>query len=159
MTDNTRKSAFYKRPPYQIVLLGQRLNKLNSQYYLAQFQLGVTEGRILGLLSARDEVAAADLCDTLDLDQGAVSRGVQKLINMQYVCPSTDGSDSRKKMLRLTAHGERSRADLIAAIWRRTEMVLTGFSAGERKLLEEFIERMLANIPLVQADVNAEAVL
>jgi DNA-binding MarR family transcriptional regulator len=151
--------ALHTRVPYQVVLLGNRLNSVNSRYYANALGIGVIEGRMLSMLSRTQERTSADVCATLGLDQAAASRAIRALNERGLIAIAANGKDARRRSLTLTAEGSAIRDKLIAHIMRRTEISLTGFSAGERVLLAEFIQRMMRNTELLEADCGSQSQL
>jgi DNA-binding MarR family transcriptional regulator len=144
------ETEFHLRPPYQLVLLGNRLNATNSKHYLARYGVGVIEGRVLCALADIDQAAAADVAARLGIDQASVSRALRSLVESGLVEIMGDKNDGRRRLLRLTAAGCTLRERLIADILHRTEIALDGFSPAERSLLSEFIKRLMANVTALE---------
>src|SRR5690606_27415375 len=136
-TVSRSSSEFFRRPPYQLVLLGNRLNAINSRFYQSRFGIGAIEGRVLAVLEPENDVAASDICQGLGIDQAAASRGIKTLLELGYISATGDQQDKRKRSLALTERGVAVRAELMREILRRTEIALEGFSPGERALLGE----------------------
>lgn len=150
------ETAFHLRPPYQLVLLGNRLNATNSKHYLARYGVGVIEGRVLCALADSTQAAAADISATLGIDQASVSRALRSLVNAGLIEILDDENDGRRRLLRLTETGHSLQERLVADILTRTEIALTGFSPAERSLLSEFIERLMENVTALEiADQDA----
>lgn len=144
------KPEFHLRPPYQLVLLGNRLNATNSKHYLARYGVGVIEGRVLCALADTDQAAAADVSAKLGVDQASVSRALRSLVDSGLVEIMDDKNDGRRRVLRLTATGCTLQERLVADILHRTEIALDGFSPAERSLLSEFIKRLMANVAALE---------
>jgi DNA-binding MarR family transcriptional regulator len=144
------ETEFHLRPPYQLVLLGNRLNATNSKHYLARYGVGVIEGRVLCALADIDQTAAADISAKLGIDQASVSRALRSLVAAQLVEILNDENDGRRRLLRLTATGYTLQEKLVADILHRTEIALDGFSPAERSLLSEFIKRLMANVTALE---------
>jgi DNA-binding MarR family transcriptional regulator len=144
------ETEFHLRPPYQLVLLGNRLNATNSKHYLARYGVGVIEGRVLCALADADQAAATDISAKLGIDQASVSRALRALVDSQLVEILHDKNDGRRRLLHLTATGYALQEKLVADILHRTEIALDGFSPAERSLLSEFIKRLMANVAALE---------
>jgi DNA-binding MarR family transcriptional regulator len=149
--------AFHQRPPFQLVLLGNRLNASNSRYYMTELGIGVIEGRLLGALSAERGQTASELCAKLGMDQAAASRALQILINRKLVATAAHADDARRRSLMLTDEGRDVQRKLVRHVLRRTEIALTGFTPAERMLLSEFISRLTKNADLLDRDIGIPA--
>jgi DNA-binding MarR family transcriptional regulator len=150
--EGTGLDEFHKRAPYQLVLLGNRLNAVNSRYYMSKLGVGVIEGRILSALHDNLGRSASEVCSILGLDQAAASRAIRGLERRGLVEVSPDRGDARRRVMLLTKDGSALRRTLIEHLLRRTDLALTGFSPGERLLLGEFIDRLMENVNLLDRD-------
>ena len=86
--------------------------------------LSLTEVRVLYELADRSGLSARDLATGLDLDEGYLSRLLDRFARRGWIARRPDAADARRRRLGLTAEGEavlapladRSRADLTARL-------------------------------------------
>ena len=165
----TKSPAFGHRPadpaafdyarhtPFQIVNLGNRITNASSRAHIERYDIGVIEGRILTKLSEEPNATAAMICSSIDLDQAAASRSLRLLEERGYVLSSSDKKDTRRRRLKLSKSGRVVRDELVKIAHQREELLLTGFSAGERELLREFLNRLRDNSVLLDDPTGKDA--
>lgn len=76
------------------------------------FEIGAYDGTGSGARRAEDGVSVRDLRERLDLDSGHLSRMLRRLEDEGLVTTKPDPADARRRIVRLTAAGERARAEL-----------------------------------------------
>jgi DNA-binding MarR family transcriptional regulator len=100
----------------------------------------------LDLLAQQPQWRMSDLADALRVDPSTATRAVQRLVNAGLADRRSCDADGRVVMVRITRAGK-SRHSEVAA--RRSEVMrhmLGAFSADERPVLAELLERFVASI-------------
>ena len=132
-TDAVRRfNRFYTR---QIGLLEEGL--LHSDFSL-------TQGRVLYELAQRDEATAAELCQSLGLDAGYLSRILTGFDKAGLVGRQESRRDARQALLRLTRKGRQAFAPLNARSSDQVNAILD-------KLLPQERARLLQSMQVIES--------
>jgi DNA-binding MarR family transcriptional regulator len=133
--------------PYFLTAISNTWSRSSSRLYLERFGVGVTEWRVISQLAIEPRIAAQRICEVIELDKGAVSRGVASLVAAGYVRESADGRDARRQVLELTASGYGLHDRLIALAKAREQMMLADFTPDERAQFTALLSRIHARLP------------
>ena len=136
---------------YIPALMGQIYNRTTSgasQMYLDHFGIGINEFRILSVLSNRPHSNATHICDTVNMHKAVASRSVRDmkakgLLDINLV----DG----QRLMVLTPAGQALHDDIALIAFQREHLLVTGFTPQERATLLDYLRRMVANVPTVNA--------
>jgi DNA-binding MarR family transcriptional regulator len=129
--------------PFGLTALANKIARSASRIYLDRFGIGINEWRILG-------TTANAICQRSALDKAAVSRSL-KLLEDSGMVEASEGGDGRGRGLRLTQKGDGLHDQLMDVALEREAKLLSGFSDAERRLLLSLVERLHANLPLLQS--------
>jgi len=88
---------------------------------------------------------ARDLARDTDIDAGAMTRLLDRLVHKGLVERSRSATDRRALVLRLTAAGEAVAAEVPRVLAQVNNDYLRGFDADEWQLLQGLLRRMLDN--------------
>jgi DNA-binding MarR family transcriptional regulator len=146
--DGTRASAHalnldHYVPAYLTYLAGKISNSASATYR-PRFGVGITDWRIMALLATEPWISAGRICDVIGLDKAAVSRSVQNMKSNGIVEVKHDNNS--RKGIAMTRKGLKLHDRIVKLSLAREEELLKGFSAGERKLLLNFLSRMHAQV-------------
>ncbi len=132
-------------------LLTALTNKLSagaSRRMKQRLGLGVMEWRVVATLGAMPGAAAGRIAEVSGVDRSVVSRAVSSLQERALLArSSTHPADQASLPLALTGAGRRLHDRGVAWVERSEDTLLTGFSAGERDQLIDFLKRLSANLP------------
>jgi MarR family transcriptional repressor of emrRAB len=92
------------------------------------------------------------LSRTINLSHSATTRIVAKLVQ-QKLMQKQHGEDGREVLLRLTGEGEQVMADILASRQAEISRLVSKLGQGDRRLLEQLVDKMLSGVP----DDDAEA--
>jgi DNA-binding MarR family transcriptional regulator len=134
--------------PGLLLWVSNRLTSSASQLYRTRFGIGVTEWRVLAYFQVHPGSTASGACELMGIDKAAVSRSVALLAGAGYLASRPDGL--RRVEYRLTDAGQDLHDRIIVSALAREEALLDGFSPEERRLLVDFLHRLLANVPAVR---------
>jgi DNA-binding MarR family transcriptional regulator len=135
--------------PALVTFLENKLTNTASIIYRETFGIGATEMRIIVLLGTCSSVSGNEIGQAIGLDKAAVSRALKSLEALGLIAV-TAGFGRRRDVI-LTASGRKVHDKGVAISLRREERLLTGFSQPEQKVLVEFLNRMIAQMPAVSA--------
>jgi DNA-binding MarR family transcriptional regulator len=133
--------------PGLLLWVSNKVSSGASQLYGSRFGIGVTDWRLLAYLEIYPWSTATQACELMGLDKGGVSRSLAFLQRNEWVKSRPAGS--RKVEYHATASGKRLHDKVIALALAREEALLTGFGAADRKMLIDFLHRLLANLDAV----------
>jgi len=142
--------------PFGLTAISNKIARSASRTYLRRFGVGINEWRVISHLRVWPASTAHLICQRSGLDKAAVSRSVKLLEDAGMVETDTAGGDTRGRSLRLTEKGDELHDKLIVVALQREARFLTGFNEYERGLLLSFINRLNANVPLVQNEDGAD---
>lgn len=97
--------------------------------------LGIAEARILYEISGQPGMTAADLCRTLEMDAGYVSRILRSLKKRGFLARKRSESDARRTHLNLTRSGREVFAEIDTRARLRMEKLLEPLAAADRERL------------------------
>ena len=110
---------------------------------------------LLNLLHDRGPTRAADLLDTLAVDQSTLSRQLAALVERGLVRRETDPTDGRAAQIVVTALGHKTILNA-RATWQETlARLMTDWSSSERAALLQLLDKLATDLAPV---VNGPAV-
>ncbi len=86
---------------------------------------------LLSHINEHAPVRASAVAEAMDLDKGAMSRGVQHLIGLGLVDRTPDPADGRATLLSVSAEGRTRLADMAVHRRKRLDERLSGWSDDE----------------------------
>jgi len=137
--------------PALLVFLANKLTAGASTLLRRHFGVGTTEWRIMALLAIEPWITANRICKVIGFDKAAVSRSLTVLQDKALVMSRPHASDSRSLELTLSKSGWRLHDRIIRLSLAREERLLAGLSAAERATLIGLLNRLHANIPVMNA--------
>jgi DNA-binding MarR family transcriptional regulator len=149
--------SFYENSiNYNIYTLASSLFKGATQYYVAHFDVGQPEMRILSTLGSRGALPAFQLVALTAMDKALISRVLATLDRRGYVQAAPPHTDARRRMWELTPSGR----DLVARlqpVWKKREAIIQAdLSPKERKLLIDMLQRMFRASEKLRAEEAEE---
>jgi DNA-binding MarR family transcriptional regulator len=119
------------------------IQKIDAE--LAPLEVSAAQWMIVLLVGQDGAGSAAELCDLLGYDPGAMTRLLDRLEEKGVVRRVRDHGDRRTVRLELTASGKALYPKILAAMVDVFNRLLRGFSRSEVGELEGYLKRMLAN--------------
>lgn len=135
--------------------LSNKLSSGASQEYRARFDLGVVEWRVLAQLGAEPWSTGAQLSQTIGLDKASISRSLHLLEDRGLIRFRSAGG--RRQEAALTSEGWAVHARVLEVARAREARLLDGFAPDEVDALIGLLQRLLANLPGVEADAVRRA--
>ncbi|WP_051243581.1 MarR family winged helix-turn-helix transcriptional regulator [Azohydromonas australica] len=136
--------------PAYLTWIANKLSRGASQYYLANFDVGIEIWRCLVLLATQEQVSAQQVSKVIGLDKGAVSRCFKEMQSRGFITMGLDANDGRLRMARLTPRGRRLHDQMMGMALAREQALLSVLSAEERKTLVGLLRRLHENLPEVE---------
>lgn len=150
--ERSRKTLDLQRyVPALVTIVSNRLTNSASMIYRRRLGVGATEMRVIVILAAERNISGHRIVTITGLDKAAVSRALRSLEAMKLISIGVDPSHGRRQSIALTRAGERLHAQGFAISLEREDLLLKGFSRQERELAISVLNRMLTNLPLLEA--------
>ena len=151
--ERSRKTLDLQRyVPALVTLLSNRLTNSGSAIYRRRLGVGATEMRCHRNFGRRTQHSSGHRIVTITgLDKAAVSRALKSLEAMKLITVGADPSHGRRQSIALTRAGERLHEQGFAISLEREDLLLEGFSRQERELAITLLNRMLTNLPPLEA--------
>ena len=128
--------------PYRLSVLANRVSRDLSNLYAEQFDLTVTQWRVLAILGQYPGVSADEVCQHSEMDKVAVSRAVRRLRSKSLINRRVDPADRRKSVLTLSAKGKKTYLRIIPLAHAYERRLLTGLSAKALVGLSQSLEEL-----------------
>lgn len=128
--------------PYRLSVLSNRISDAIARMYSQRFALGVTEWRVMAVVGRYPGLSAGEVAQRTAMDKVAVSRAVSGLVEDGSLHRDTHGSDRRRSVLRLSAHGRRVYDEVAAMALRFEQQLLQGLDRQEHALLFRLLDRL-----------------
>src|SRR5262245_12190948 len=74
--------------PYFLTFISNKLSTSASALYRRRFKIGVAEWRVMSILASKPNIKANQVAMHLGTDKGAISRSVQRLEALGWICVS-----------------------------------------------------------------------
>jgi DNA-binding MarR family transcriptional regulator len=129
---------------HRVLVLSNTLALAAGRYYPRRFGVRLAEWRVIDALHAGRGITANQVSQWLKTDKAWVGRSVERLIRARLVRSRPDPRHGRRKLLTLTAKGERAYRGIAAAARRRNDNLLAGFDEGARVALERSLADLQA---------------
>lgn len=135
--------------------LSNKLSSGASQEYRSRFSLGIVEWRVLSQLAAEPWSTGAALSQCIGLDKASISRSLGVLEERELIELRSAGG--RRQEAALTRKGWAMHANILEVALAREAALLDGFSKAEIDQLVGLLQRLLANLPAIEADAAQRA--
>ena len=129
---------------HRVLVLSNTLALAAARHYPARFGVRLAEWRVIDALHAGGESSANEISRWLRTDKAWVGRSVDRLIRSGYVRRRADPAHGRRRLLALTAKGERAYAAVASAARRRHGNLLAALTGEERRILERVLAKLQA---------------
>lgn len=137
---------------FNLGLITNTLTKIVGSYCSREFDIGVTEARIITVVGQNGPVSIRDITDITRIDKGWISRSVTSLLKRELVTKQNSKDDARKVELLLTDSGRDTFGKLQKASLARNENIMSVLSPGERVLFMELLAQLQSQADKLLAD-------
>jgi DNA-binding MarR family transcriptional regulator len=119
------------------------IQKIDAE--LAPLEVSASHWLVVLVLGEGAAANAAELCELLGYDPGAMTRLLDRLESKRVVRRVRGGVDRRSVRIELTRSGKALYPKILRAMVKVFNRLLRGFDRSEVGLLETYLKRMLAN--------------
>jgi MarR family transcriptional regulator, lower aerobic nicotinate degradation pathway regulator len=149
--------ALYKRPGFML----RRAHQISVSLFMLQpdaLNVTTTQYGVLVILRACEGLDQISLAKKVGLDRSTTGLVVKKLEKQGYIVRIADPQDLRRKVIVLTAKGERKLESLKEVAARSQELALSAFTPAEAKqflsLLTKFVQHFneTTRAPIIKDD-------
>ncbi len=127
---------------FNLSLIANTLAKVTGNFYSSEFDLGLTEARILMVVGQDGPVSIRDITDKTRIDKAWISRSVTCLLKRALLIKQDDKQDARKVQLLLTEEGQAIFLKIMTAGIERNEKLTSVLSPGEKMLFMELLAQL-----------------
>ncbi|MCE6234889.1 MULTISPECIES: MarR family winged helix-turn-helix transcriptional regulator [Acinetobacter calcoaceticus/baumannii complex] len=130
----------------QINMLANKLMLKSSTAYTQKFGIGMTEWRIISVLSSTSDCSVQKISDILGLDKAAVSRTIKKLEEKKYIEVKGHSEDKRTYVINLTQLGEELYEVASEFALERERRLLETLEETEKDQLFNLLKKLHSNV-------------
>lgn len=130
-----------------VLSLAGRLNRGAAGYYLRQFDIGMTDFRIVMALGLVKGLNVGEVAAAADVDKAAASRSLKFLQTRGLVELEPTDTRGRAAIVHLTDEGHAFERELRKAARRRDKRLLAGLDQDERVQAVALIRKLIAGVP------------
>jgi DNA-binding MarR family transcriptional regulator len=134
--------------PYLLGRISKGMASAASVLYRQRLGVGINDARILVVLARRPRITGKELAEDTSLNKSVVSRSLRVLRakGLVRIAPTRGRLE-----VELTAAGREMHDRVSWVALDRETLMLKGFSAEEKRILIDYLHRMLRNVPLANA--------
>lgn len=125
--------------PYFLSSVNNALSRGASQTYLDRFGIGIVDWRVISMLAIEPWIPAARICAVVQLDKGATSRSLVKLVDSGYLDHEASEQDVRRKTYALNERGYALHDEILAIALERERALIRDVDPED---LEAFLRVM-----------------
>jgi len=111
----------------------------------------------LDMLAGRPAWRMSEVAEALRVDPSTATRAIQRLVNTGLATRMSNDDDGRVVMVAITDAGRARHAEVAARRGELMQHLLESYTADERPVLAEFLERFIASVDGFIADVSNQA--
>lgn len=130
---------------FQVSLLASSISRYASQTLEKNHTIGITEYRIMMVITQLDGASIKEITDLIKTDKGWISRSVTSLLERNLITKEVDKRDARKVILKPTNTGRALHKQLADLAELCDDKLLSCLTNGERALLMELIDKLQQN--------------
>ena len=135
--------------PAYLTQINNKWGRVASRLYLERFGIGINEWRVMTLFAIEPGSIAQQACATLGIDKAAANRSIVHLQERGLVVLEPNPDDGRSRLIYLTDEGWRVHDAILEIALARERLLLKGFSKQEQATLISLLDRVRANLSLL----------
>lgn len=128
--------------PYQLTQLQAKVSDNIAEIYTGRFELSRQEWRVLASLGNGELLSAKQIGEQTNLEKMPASRAITKMQTQGLLVKSTDKTDKRSSLLKLTEQGLSIYQQLIPLVLEREQELLSVLSVKEKNQLKDIIDKL-----------------
>lgn len=131
--------------PFLLNAVGSAWLRKTSGLYRQQFNLGITEWRVIAMLNIEPLITANRVCEVIRLDKAAASRSLKILCERGYANFETSATDNRKRRWLLSPQGLAIHEKILDVALRCEAELVADIAPDELETFYRVTRQMLAN--------------
>lgn len=139
---------------YFLAAIVNKLARISTKTYNAEFGIGVGEWYVMALLASESDISATRICEVGGFDKAVVSRSVNSLAGKGYIVSKSVKNHNRKRLIRLTESGRELHNKIMDIALAREERLLEGLYPEDRAQLLRYLRIMNANASDISGDTG-----
>lgn len=135
-----------------IMGVANRLANGASNYYRKNFNMGMSEWRVMMALGTSSELIVREVAKNADIDYAAASKSLRLLQECGLISIEQTSRRGRATIAHMTPEGLALYRKLRDAARKRQERLISAFTAEEVEQLWSLLRRIEAQVPYMNAD-------
>jgi DNA-binding MarR family transcriptional regulator len=132
--------------PSVIRNLAEEITSSMSRRYTGDFQLTITEWRIILQLAAKESLTATEIVEITAMEKSKVSRAVSSLEERGFAARTASEEDHRIKTLTLTPRGKELYSSIVPRVLDWEKYLLEGLEIGEYRDLLYLLNKLRSRL-------------
>ncbi len=132
---------------FLVTSLAGRLNRGATSFYLNQFDIGLTEFRVVMALGTADSLNVGEVAHAAEIDKAAASRSLKLLQERGLVQMEQTSTRGRAAIVHITKAGGDFVRDVHRVARQRERRFVSTLSANEREQVSNLIRKLIGGIP------------
>ena len=132
--------------PFLLNAVSNAWQRKSSAIYREQFDLGITEWRVIAMLNIEPQITANRVCEVIRLDKAAVSRSLRLLTERDLVKFETSPTDPRKRRWQLSREGLKVHDQLLEQALNCEEVLIGDIDSEDLETFYKVMRQMLQNM-------------
>ncbi|MCK0745205.1 MarR family winged helix-turn-helix transcriptional regulator [Chromohalobacter nigrandesensis] len=137
--------------PALITFVSNKLSAGASSVYRKNFNLGVTDWRIIAMLAVEPNITASRVAQVIGLNKAAVSRSLKSLRDRSLVSVVYDNKNERRKLVALTQEGLKTHDDVMSVALARESLLLEPLTDDEVDVFIGILQKLHKQVDVVNA--------
>lgn len=137
---------------YRLMKTSNLLTRPFFARFAEQYDLSLTEWRVIMTLAQLGEAASHEICDALGMHPMNVSRAVANLRKQGRIAEERDPNNRRRKILSLTPEGKALHEKLTPQIDKIAEFLFGSMSPLEVEFLNKLLDLLIARLESVDPE-------
>ncbi len=142
--------------PYRLSVLSNRISQGIAETYSGQFDLRISDWRVLAILGRFRVCTATELCERGAMDKVTVSRATRRMLDRALISRTRDPNDRRSATLSLTQAGQQVHELVAPQALAYEEKLLASLNDDEIRQLDSLLTRLSDAAEQLSADANLD---
>ena len=136
--------------PYRMVNLATSISQAFSKIYRDEFNLSISEWRILASLAENNKLNSKDIGQITFMDKSKVSRAVKMLDEKGHLAKEKNEADNRASNLSLTEAGKELYAQIAPKALEWEKELISVLDAGEYRDLMRILQKLDQQVEMIE---------
>jgi DNA-binding MarR family transcriptional regulator len=134
---------YHERIPYLIGAISNVLSADASRAYRERFGVGLTETRLMWVMSHEPNLTVQRASQIMGIDKAATSRALARLVRRGLATVTVDPEDSRRRTIIFSASGLKLRDRIMSVSFERERLIDAIFSDAELAVIRLLLSKLL----------------